>query len=106
MTTTVVISSPEPNHENLKVCAYYTDGNGNLATIHSDATLTDGESVTLHVHGSMKVLISEVQKPKPEPVPVPDEPAPEPDHQDDPAPADEHAEAEDSAPEVHEPETE
>lgn len=80
MTTSVIISSPKPNHENVKVCGEYLDTSGNFASIASEVVLTDGESTQLYVHGSMRVTITEVQKgpvvePTPDPAPEPDSPA-------------------------------
>ena len=84
MTTTVVISSPSPNHENLKVISQYIDSDGNISSYGSIQVLTDGESCQLHVHGGMRVTITEVLKgppvvaPAPDPVVEPEAVVPEP----------------------------
>lgn len=72
MTTAVVITSPDPNHENLKVTSEYIDAEGNVSSYASTQILSDGETCQLYVHGAMRVTITEVQKGPPVVVPDPE----------------------------------
>jgi hypothetical protein len=59
MTTKVVISSPNPNHENVLVRTV----NPNDGTqVVPDMVLTDGESCERYVHSTSRLEISEVPK--------------------------------------------
>lgn len=63
MTTTVVISSPEPNHQKVGVQVVYPAALGHPA--HSagrQIVLDDGESTVVYVHGGAEVVVTEIPR--------------------------------------------
>lgn len=63
MTTTVTITSTNPNHENVKVERIYPAALIGDKVKDSDITiLTDGESITEYVHSGVELRISETAK--------------------------------------------
>lgn len=63
MTTSVIIMSPKPNHQNVRVQTHYLDEQGKpVGPAYSDVTLTDGESTQAYVHGSMMLTVTEIEK--------------------------------------------
>jgi len=58
MTTRVIIQSPSPNHQNVKVET--TSGDGREPQLQK--VLTDGEEIQLYVYPGQQILISEVPK--------------------------------------------
>ena len=66
MTTTVVVMSPKPNHQNVRVRVFYPDEIGHPdAKAYSDVTLKEGESTTTYVHSGAAIVIEEVEKEPP-----------------------------------------
>ncbi len=63
MTTSVVISSPKPNHQSVKVTqGYVKDGVFCGAGQYSEVVLGDGESTVVYVHDGAAFLVTEVPK--------------------------------------------
>jgi hypothetical protein len=63
MTTAVIISSPKPNHQNIKVYTQYTGGpDGEARELALMSELTDGESSLVYVHSGLRIVIEEVAK--------------------------------------------
>jgi hypothetical protein len=70
MTTTVIITSPTPNHNNIGVAIQFLDAAGEPSSdTHFVATLTDGQSTVVHVHSTARLVITEIAKVRAEPVP-------------------------------------
>jgi hypothetical protein len=70
MTTTVIISSPTPNHQNVGVYYQFLGADGRPAEEERlVATLGDGQSTVVHVHSSARLVITEIAKVRTEPVP-------------------------------------
>jgi hypothetical protein len=69
MTTTVVISSPAPNHQDVEVFGRYVDQDGNdYGDLVPIATLAEGQSATAYIHSGLRLVI--VEKPKLLPAPT------------------------------------
>ena len=62
MTTTVVIRSPAPNHEDLVVQLQAVDAAGAWLNAGPPVRLTEGMSVSEYVHGGKRLVITEARR--------------------------------------------
>jgi hypothetical protein len=63
MTTQLIISSPDPNHNNVRIKAGYLNEDGVfIEDVSLPVELTDGESHSTYIHASKLLLISETNK--------------------------------------------
>jgi hypothetical protein len=62
MTTTVVISSPRPNHQRVRVAIGALDADRNFIPGGHDYVLGEGESTVVYVHDGAAFVITEAPK--------------------------------------------
>ena len=63
MTTSVTISSPSPNHQNLRVTQEYYDEEGRISLgICHENILTDGDNERFFVYRGVRLIVEEVDK--------------------------------------------
>ena len=68
MTTTVIISSPRPNHQKVGVQVEYLDAFGRVSgNAGPQIVLDDGESTIVYVHYAARVVVAEVPREAPAP---------------------------------------
>ena len=70
MTTTVTISSPKPNHQDVKVSILYQNRDGTYSETGAPVILHEGESTVVYVHGSNRIEINEIAKEVESPAPI------------------------------------
>lgn len=62
MTTTVIITSPKPNHHRVGVVFEYVDKGGLITGRQAELVLDDGQSHVAHVYDGMRLVITEIKK--------------------------------------------
>ena len=62
MTTTVIISSPKPNNNDVLVETLHVQKDGSYVALPYPTLLHEGQSTVVHVHGFNRIEVREVPK--------------------------------------------